>query len=175
MLGVARVGLLLARLRRPNLGRVPDPQLVSQLPQQPLEPARRPAGFHPHSHHLARQAAVKLFRFPAVLQSPLTPFPSFRIHKRNLLKPRVKITAYNPHVGSFPRALVLFSDNQDTRLGADLFMPSQSSQRSPAEFAEKFKLDHYLVCEWVRDWRRYDLQCPVDLIAVSQRRRIIHA
>src|SRR5260370_20439415 len=137
MLGVARVGLLLARLRRTYFGCIPDPQLLSQLCQQPLKPARRPAGFHPHPHRLSRQAAVKLLRLPAVLQSPLTPFPSFRIHKSNLLKPRMKITAYNPHVGSFLRALVLFSDNQDTRLGADLFMQSRRAQRTSAECAEK--------------------------------------
>jgi len=41
----------------------------------------------------------------------------------------MKITAYNPHVGSFLRALVLFIDNQCTRLGADLFMPSQRAPR----------------------------------------------
>jgi hypothetical protein len=41
----------------------------------------------------------------------------------------MKITAYNPHVGSFLRALVLFIDNQCTRLGADLFMPSQRPLR----------------------------------------------
>src|ERR1700674_4619009 len=129
MLGVARVGLLLARFRRPYLGCIPDPQLVSQLGQQPLEPARRSAGFHPHPHRLSRQAAVKLLRLPAVLQSALTPLPSFRIHKSNLLKPRMKITAYNPHVGSFLRALVLFSDNQDTRLGADLIMQSPRTRK----------------------------------------------
>jgi hypothetical protein len=43
----------------------------------------------------------------------------------------MKITAYNPHVGSFLRALVLFIDNQCTRLGADLFMPSQRPRRKP--------------------------------------------
>src|ERR1700674_1727132 len=139
MLGVARVGLLLARFRRPYLGCIPDPQLVSQLGQQPLEPARRSAGFHPHPHRLSRQAAVKLLRLPAVLQSALTPLPSFRIHKSNLLKPRMKITAYNPHVGSFLRALVLFSDNQDTRLGADLIMQSRRTRRNAAKVTEKNK------------------------------------
>src|ERR1051326_5414909 len=133
MLGVARVGLLLARRRRPDPGRVPDPQLVSQLAQQPLEPAPRPTRFHAHPHRLSRQAAVKLLRFPAVFQTPLSPLSSFRIHKRYLLKPRVKITAYNPHVGSFPRALVLFNDNQCTQLGADLFMPSRRALRLTKE------------------------------------------
>jgi hypothetical protein len=137
MLRVARVGLLLARLRRPDFGRVSDPQLLSQLAQQPLEPARRPARFHAHSHRLSRQAAVKPLRFPAMLQPALPPLSSFRVDKRNLLKPRMKITAYNPHVGSFPRALVLFSDNQCTRLGADLFMQSLS----PPRFREGREVD----------------------------------
>jgi hypothetical protein len=34
-----------------------------------------------------------------------------------LLKPRVIITAYNPHVGSFSRALVVSAKNNFTRVG----------------------------------------------------------
>lgn len=85
---------------------------------------------------------LKLLCFAAVFPPPLAPFPSFRIHERNLLKPRMKITAYNPHVGSFPRTLVLFSDNQDTPPGADLVMQSQRGPRKAAKGAKKDDLRH---------------------------------
>ena len=54
-----------------------------------------PAGFHPytHFHSLGRLITVELLRFLAVLQSPLLQFPSFGIHKSNLLKGRVVITS----------------------------------------------------------------------------------
>ena len=60
-----------------------------------------PASLHPHPHRLARQRPVKLLRFRAVLQ-PLFLYLSRSIVKdRDLLKPRMKITAYNQHdVGS---------------------------------------------------------------------------
>src|SRR5271157_2502482 len=116
MFGIARVGLLLARRRRSNRRRVPDPQLEPQLRQQPLEPARVPAGFHPHPHRLASQRTVELLRLRLVLQTALAALSSFRVHKRDLLKPRVIITAYNPHAGSFSRALVA-AHNHSTRVG----------------------------------------------------------
>src|SRR5579859_1974545 len=70
-------------------------------------------------------------------QAPLHPLSSFRIHHCNLLKSRMKITAYDPHVGSFLRALVLFSDNQDTWPGANLLMQSPRARRNAAECAEQ--------------------------------------
>jgi transposase-like protein len=57
-------------LRR-NLGGIADPQLHRQLRQQPLEPARVPAGFdpHPHLHAAPLQFAIKPFGLArAVLQ-----------------------------------------------------------------------------------------------------------
>ena len=64
------------------------------------------AGFHPHSHPhlLCREITVEFLRFLAVLQSPLSHFSRFRIHKRNLLEARMIITPYNSDVGSFLRA-----------------------------------------------------------------------
>jgi hypothetical protein len=59
------------------------------------------AGFHPYPHHLAMQRPVELLCFSPVFQATLAVLPSIRIHVRDLLKPRVIITAYNPHVGSF--------------------------------------------------------------------------
>jgi hypothetical protein len=36
----------------------------------------------------------------AVLESPLTEFPRFRVNKRDLLNARVVIATYNQHIGS---------------------------------------------------------------------------
>src|SRR5712691_6419261 len=54
-----------------------------------------PTGFHPHAHFhsLGGQVTVELLRFLAVLQSTLPAFPSFAIHKRNLLEARVIIAS----------------------------------------------------------------------------------
>src|SRR6266568_1030267 len=62
-----------------------------------------PAGFHPHTylHSGGREIAVELLCFLAVLQSSLSAFTSFCIHKRNLLKARMVIAPYNQHIGSF--------------------------------------------------------------------------
>ena len=101
MFRVPPVRLLLAHHRSPHSRRIPEPQLDSQLLQQPLEPRIVPASLHPHSNFLARQTAIKLFRFPAVLQSFLLNLSRSIVKDRDLLKPRMKITAYNQHdVGS---------------------------------------------------------------------------
>jgi hypothetical protein len=95
------------------MGRHP---LEPQLRQQPLEPGILPAGLHPYPHLLPRQRAIKLFRLLAVLQSFLLNLSRSVVKDRDLLKPWMKITAYNQHdVGSFSRALVLFCRNQSTR------------------------------------------------------------
>src|SRR5512133_1791153 len=87
-----------------------------------------PASFHPYPHRLPRPATVELLRFPVVLQATLTALSCLCVHKCDLLKPRVIIAAYNPHVGSSSRALVLFSDSQCTRRGADLRHESTEGQ-----------------------------------------------
>src|SRR4029077_9771566 len=93
------------------------PQLVPQFRPQAFEPARMPAGLHPHTHRLTGQTAVEQLRLRHLFQSALSALSSFRIHKGDLLKPRVIITAYNPHVGSFSRALVVSAKNNFTRVG----------------------------------------------------------
>src|SRR5208337_2539623 len=53
------------------------------------------------------ELTIELVRFLSVLQSALLQFPGVRIHKRNLLKPRVVIASYNDHCSApFSRALV---------------------------------------------------------------------
>src|ERR1700693_3931512 len=100
MLRILAIRLLLAFSLPSDLGGVPDPQLDVQFRQQSLEPARLPAGFHPHAHFhsLGRELTVELLRCLRMLQSPLLQFPSFGIHKSNLLKARVIICSYNDHV-----------------------------------------------------------------------------
>src|SRR5206468_7330679 len=88
--------------------RIPQPQLHSQLRQQPLEPGIVPASFHPHTNRLPRQRTVKLLRLFAVEPFFLI-LPRFVVKDRDLLKPRMKITAYNQHdVGSFSVSLGRF-------------------------------------------------------------------
>src|ERR1035437_2977425 len=68
------------------------------------------ARFHPHTylHSLCREITVELLRFLAVLQSPLLQFPSFGIHKSNLLEARVIIASYNDHCSApLSRALLV--------------------------------------------------------------------
>jgi hypothetical protein len=101
MLRVPPVRLLLAHHRGPHPRRIPEPQLDAQLLQQPLEPRIVPASLHPHSNFLARYIPIKLLRFSAVLQSFLLHLSRSIVKDRDLLKPRMKITAYNQHdVGS---------------------------------------------------------------------------
>jgi hypothetical protein len=102
MFRIPPVRFLLPHHRGPDLGRIPQPQLYVQLRQQALEPGIVPAGFHPHSHFLPRQRTVKLLRFLAVLQTFFLILSRSIVKDRDLLKPRMKITAYNQHdVGSF--------------------------------------------------------------------------
>src|SRR5579859_602295 len=95
-----RFGLLLAHPFRADLGRVPDPQLKLQLPQQPLEPARVPAGLHPHPHgYIALlQFPVKLLGLFAMRKAALAQLTCVCVHKSNLLEARMIIAPYNQHV-----------------------------------------------------------------------------
>src|SRR6266550_791573 len=109
MLRVPPVGFLLAHYRGTDFGRIPQPQLQAQIRQQPLEPGIVPASFHPHSHLLPRQGTVKLLRFLAVTQPFFLILPCLIVKDRDLLKSRMKITAYNQHdVGSFSVSLWSF-------------------------------------------------------------------
>src|SRR5206468_7343220 len=94
----------------PDLGRISQPQLHSQPRQQPLEPGIVPASFHPHANGLPRQRTIKLLRLRAVTQPFFLILPCLIVKDRDLLKPRMKITAYNQHdVGSFSVSLWSFS------------------------------------------------------------------
>jgi hypothetical protein len=56
-----------------------------------------PASLHPYQNFLARQTAIKLLRLRAVLQPLLSNLSRSIVKDRDLLKPRMKITAYNQH------------------------------------------------------------------------------
>ena len=83
-----------------DLGRIPDPQLELQVTQQTLEPARVPAGFHPHSHGYISllEFLVKLFGLFAMTEPPFTQFTRVSVHESNLLEARMIVTTYNEHV-----------------------------------------------------------------------------
>src|SRR6202140_2177875 len=97
MLRVPPIRLLLAHHRGPHLRRISKPQLEPQLLKQPLEPRIVPARLHPHPHFLPRQRPIKLLRFRPVLQPFFLYFSRSVVKDRDLLKPRMKITAYNQH------------------------------------------------------------------------------
>jgi hypothetical protein len=110
MLGVPPVRFLLPHHRGPDLGRIPQPQLHAQLRQQALEPGIMPAGFHPHPNRLSGQRTVKLFGLSPVAQPFFFICSRLIVKDRDLLKPRMKITAYNQHdVGSFSESLGFFA------------------------------------------------------------------
>jgi hypothetical protein len=56
-----------------------------------------PARLHPYQNFLARQRPVKLLRFGAVLQPLFLDLSRSIVKDRDLLKSRMKITAYNQH------------------------------------------------------------------------------
>jgi hypothetical protein len=90
------VGLLFAHPLRRDLGGIADPQLHLQLRQQPLEPARVPAGFdpHPHLYSAPLQLAIKPFGLAcAVLQPQFATLSVLLVEPRNLLHARVIITS----------------------------------------------------------------------------------
>jgi len=98
---IPQVGLLLAHHAAADLRRISQPQLVPQLLQQALEPRIVSARFHPHPHR-PRQRTVEPLRFFPVPQAFFLILPGLIVQDRDLLKPRMKITAYNqPDVGSF--------------------------------------------------------------------------
>src|SRR6266436_2762118 len=109
MLRVPPVGFLFAHHAGPDFPRISQPQLRSQLRQQPLEPGIVPASLHPYANGLSRQGSVKLLRLGAVTQPFFLILPTLVVKDRDLLNPRMKITAYNQHdVGSFSVSLGRF-------------------------------------------------------------------
>src|SRR5579864_5966525 len=97
-LRILPIGLLLAHPFGADLSRVPNPQFELQLAQQALEPTRVPAGFHSHPHALPFEPGVELLGFFTVRQPPLPQLTALSVDKRNLLEPRMIVTAYNQHV-----------------------------------------------------------------------------
>src|SRR5207237_2901813 len=76
----------------------------------PLGPGIMPASFHPYPHALSPQSTIKLLRLGAVTQPFFLILPSLLVKDRDLLKPRMKITAYNQHhVGSFSVSIGRFA------------------------------------------------------------------
>src|SRR5207302_1756124 len=97
MQSIPRVGLLLPHHRCPNLGCIPNPKLVSQLGQHLLEPLRVTGCLHAYAHWLLQPRVKLLCLTVPVFESAFSDFAGFCIHHRNLLKARMKITAYNQH------------------------------------------------------------------------------
>lgn len=86
---VARVGLLLAHHRRPDLCRVADPQLVSQLGQHALEPARVASGFDTHSYWPLQLGVEGAGLSVGMFQTALAQLAGLGVQHRNLLVARV--------------------------------------------------------------------------------------
>jgi len=100
-LHLSPVGLLFAHPLGRDLGGIADPRLHLQLRQQPLQPARVPAGLdpHPHLHAGPLPLAIKPFGLArVVLQSLLATLSALLVEPRNLLHAQVIITSYNQHV-----------------------------------------------------------------------------
>jgi hypothetical protein len=86
---VARVRLLLAHHRRPDLCCVADPQLVAQLRQQPLEPARVTRGFHAYPYRRWQLGIEGPRLSMGVFQATLNQLARLRVQHRHLLVARM--------------------------------------------------------------------------------------
>src|SRR5271166_5317059 len=93
---------------RPDARRIAHPQLMPAFLQQPPEPLARHARFHAHSH-FALQPTTKLRRRGRMQQLLLSDLSRLIVKDRNLLKPRMEITAYNPHGWLFPGSSAFFA------------------------------------------------------------------
>ena len=90
------IRLLLAYPLRTNLRGLPDPTTHTAA-RRVAVPTSAYARSLPSPHEpssLCRQITVKLLRFLALVQSPLSQFPGLGIYKSNLLKARVIIASY---------------------------------------------------------------------------------
>ncbi len=92
-LRVLPIRLLLAHSSGSDFCRISDPEFNLQLRQQSVEPTRRPAGFHPYTHLLARgrQLAIEPLRFLAMPQ-PLFLVEAAQVTVRSDAEWRSKIT-----------------------------------------------------------------------------------
>jgi len=129
---IVGVGFLLAHTLGLDFRRIADPDLDTQLCQQPFEPARIARGLHSHAHADSSQSQfpIKLLcLLITVVQSPFATLSSFRICKRDVLIARVIIHAYNDHVRLLPPEPLVVDNPKSTRVqGADIVMKSCSSQ-----------------------------------------------
>src|SRR5260370_5514804 len=126
------VGLLLSLATGADLRRVPDPQLMPQLREQPLEPLRLPTGLYPYTHRpLQRGIKRSHLLYLFVTQRFLAQFSCLLIQHRNLLIALVKITSYNLHCSApASRALVAHHAKSTRVLGADAVMKSSAARKS---------------------------------------------
>ena len=123
--GVPAVRLLLPYSFGADLGRVANPQLEIQFRKQTLEPTCVPRRFHPYPHAAPTQAVIEALGFLLVSQFPLAAFSGFGIDKRDLLKTRVIITAYNQHTRLLPSEPLVGDTPKSIQFeGADTFMKS---------------------------------------------------
>src|ERR1700685_2246930 len=94
---VPLVRLLLAHVTGPDLRRIPDPDLVSQVFHQLDEPLAVARGLHADQHR-RRQLLVKLLGVAAgMYQLPLPTIPGLCIQPTHLLPAGMEITSYNHH------------------------------------------------------------------------------
>src|SRR6266478_1158289 len=127
--GVTLIGFLLAHLTGANPCGVPDPQLVTELREQPFEPMNGPGSFNPHAHWRL-QTPVEGVGFTAlVIQPPLEKqLAGLFLGHGDLLIACMKITTYNQHCSApFPEPWSLNSCQVYPVEGADAVIQSKSS------------------------------------------------
>ena len=124
---VARIGLLLAHRASADRRRMAHHQFVPEFFEHLHEPQAVPGAFDPHQSRFG-QRRVKAAGLPApVLQAALPVFSRFRVHHRDLLKARMKITAFNQHLSAPPLGRIGFALQHQSNpgLGADDVMRSE--------------------------------------------------
>src|SRR5205807_3092924 len=91
-------------------------------------------GLHPHAHLLPGQRTIKLLGLGAVAQPSFFISSRLIVKDRDLLKSRMKITAYNQHdVGSFSESPGLVRSYHRTRRDrANVVMQSSAARRTPS-------------------------------------------
>src|SRR6266851_5749841 len=99
-----------------------------------------PARFHAHAHLLAAKRLIKLLRLGPMPQTPFSDLPTRVVKDRDLLKPRMKITAYNQHdVGSFSEPWSVVSQPIYSLRRANVVIQSSEAGTSPSEVPAESK------------------------------------
>src|SRR5450631_2524986 len=91
------VRLLLAHVTGPDLRRVSDPDLVSQVFHQLDEPLAVARGLHPDQNRLRQLLIKQLGVARSMHQFPLPAIPGLGLHPTHLLPAGMEITSYNHH------------------------------------------------------------------------------